>query len=278
MPAVAGALARTGGDGAGCQPAQRRRAGDGAAPGPHRGRRRCRRMRDRQHGPGPDHVRVRADDLPVRRVKSRPAAAHGQRRRDPGQGVTGHDLVADRCRLARQHQDGAGPDDIRIGADERPVRRVKSRPAAAHAETRGDAGQRVTGLHDILRGRARRRHGCRGEAQRAGQGDLRYCSCYSYYSRCGCSPGRGGQIPSCRPPPTGSTECSRRAPRTRTSSTYALCCHFPSKGISAGRCWSGRQKHGPLGRKGLKRATPPAGKNATPAARQNDAPAAATSA
>ena len=37
-------------------------------------------------------------------------------------------------------------------------------------------------------------------------------------------------------------ECSRRARRTRTSSTHAQCCHFPSEGISAGRCWPGRRK------------------------------------
>ena len=62
--------------------------------------------------------------------------------------------------------------DIRIRADERPVGRIKSRPAAAHGEPRGDAGQRVTRLHDIPRGGALPRHECRSDAQRAGQGDL----------------------------------------------------------------------------------------------------------
>ena len=60
--------------------------------------------------------------------------------------------------------------DIRIRTDERPVSRVKSWPAAAHGEPRGDARQRVTRLHDIPCGGAP--HRCRSNAQRAGQGDL----------------------------------------------------------------------------------------------------------
>ena len=57
--------------------------------------------------------------------------------------------------------------------------------------------------------------------------------------------------------------------------TYAQCCHFPSKGISAGRCRPGRRGHEPAGRKGLKRAAPPGDRRARRTWRRRDAPAAA---
>ena len=49
------------------------------------------------------------------------------------QGVPGHYRVPGWGRLAGQHQHGTGMDEARVGADQPPVGRVKSRPAAAHA-------------------------------------------------------------------------------------------------------------------------------------------------
>ena len=62
------------------------------------------------------------------------ATVYRARRRRPGQ---------------RQHR--ARVNHVRVGADDPPVRRVQGRPAAAHPQRGGDAGQGVTGLHDIPR-------------------------------------------------------------------------------------------------------------------------------
>ena len=173
MPAVAGALVRVCGawcGGAAC-------VADGArlrlavASRTWRGSCRCRRAREREHGARTDHVRVRADDLAVSLVERRPAAGYGELGGDARQGVSGPDCVANRCYLAWQHQNGAGMNDIRIRADHSPVSRVKSLPAAAHCACRGDAGQRVTWLHDVPRRGLRRRRGRRRGVRRASQGD-----------------------------------------------------------------------------------------------------------
>ena len=199
-----------------------------------RGRRwRC-RAPDRQHGPGADRVRVRTDDPPVGRVQRRPAAAHGQHGGDARQGVTGRDRVAGRSHPAGQHQDGAGADRVRIRTDERPVGRVQRRPAAAHGEPRGDAGQRVTRPHGIPRDGTRHRLRCRGHAQRAGQGDLSSTT-RSAYVRLSW---RDGSLHA------GRHQDDQDAPGehgARGLQTRMHLCAFPSEGDSAPeRCWPGR--------------------------------------
>ena len=179
MPPAAGAAVPAGGT----VPAARRRGGGGTGcglPGPA-GRRRWRRAPDSQHGPRADHVRVRTDDPPVGRVQRRPAASHRQPGRDTRECVTGLDRVPGRG-PAGQHEDGAGINDIRVRADDRPVGRVQRRPAAAHVVPRRDARQRVTRLYHIPReGRAT---ATGGHARRARQGDL------SSTIACRCSPER----------------------------------------------------------------------------------------
>ena len=44
---------------------------------------------------------------------------------------------------------GPGADDVGVGADGRSVGRVQRVPAAGQREPGRDAGQRVTGLHDV---------------------------------------------------------------------------------------------------------------------------------
>ena len=124
--------------------------------------------------PGRITFGIWADDSAVSGVERRPAAGYGELGGDARQGVSGPDRVANRCHPAWQHQNGAGMNDIRIRADHSPVSRVKSLPAAAHCACCGDAGQRVTWLHDVprrgLRRRGRRR-GRRSGVHRASQSD-----------------------------------------------------------------------------------------------------------
>ena len=236
---------------------------------PRRGRCRCRGPRHREYRAGADQVRIRADDVPVGRVQGRPAAAHGEHGRDRGQGVPRHDPVPGRRPPAGQHQDGAGADDIGVGADARPVGRVQGRPAAAHGQAGGNAGQRVAGLHDVPGGGARRRTGRRGDAQRAGEGDLSTTrSAGVCLGRAGRSRHAGRRRHDQQDAPG---EHHARGLRPRMHSNY----HFPSKGSAPGAAGPDAEGTNQSGRKGLKRAAPPAGRHARSAWRRHDAPAAA---
>jgi hypothetical protein len=97
-------------------------------------------VREREHGPGVDEVRVGTDGPAVDRIQSGPAAAHSELGRDARQGVTGRNPVADGRLPAGQHQNGTGVDDVRVGTDGPAVGRIQSGPAAAHGELGRDAG------------------------------------------------------------------------------------------------------------------------------------------
>ena len=170
-----------------------------------------------EHGPGADQVRIGADDMPVGRVQGRPAAAHGQGGRDARPGCHRPRPCSGPEHPAGQHQDGARADDVRIGADARPVGRVQGRPAAAHGEPGGDAGQT-----------------CHRPARHTWRRGAPPSSVPRPRSACWC--GRvtwvvllavrvfawaGGTDPFIPAATRTSAGCSRRARRTRTSSTHA---------------------------------------------------------
>ena len=131
------------------------------------------RPRDGEHGPGVDDVRIGADDLPVGRVQRRPAAAHGQPRR--------------RCRTGcRRPPPCSGPAPSRPGSTSTVPAWMRSgsgpmacRLAAYSAGQPPRTANRAampdkvspswTTYFAVWLGR---RHGCRGDAQRAGEDDL----------------------------------------------------------------------------------------------------------
>jgi len=95
-----------------------------------------------------------------------------QRGRDRGQGVPGRHHIPGQRSPARHRQHRAGADHARVRADPRTVGRVQGRPAAGHGQGRGDAGQGLTGLDDVLRGGGARRGDGHGGGAHRGAGDL----------------------------------------------------------------------------------------------------------
>ena len=204
-----------------------------------------------EHGARVDRVGIGADGRLIGRVQGLPPAAQAQRGRDARQGVTSPDPVVRERSMARRHERGAGAEPVRIAADGVPVGRVQRWPAAVHAQSSRDPGQGVAGLYHVPRGRACRRGAGAAMDVAAGDGAARFSVLVRVTSvllvvRVFARAGRTDPVM-----PTATRVASRvlrRAPRTRTWSTYAWCYHFPSEGISAGRCWPGRRRGEPVGK------------------------------